>query len=307
MRPVDGGRARVRRIAVVLSVVTMLALLAAVAVGRSMLDGDATDADAAASPGPSDSDPAPDPTSAPPSASGSPSAAPRPTTVPAEPWRLVRVGDAVTMATGFTDPGTNDTHRCDFGWDDGAVTSGPAQGHGCKATHVYRHAGMYTITSTVTDDDGGVGRAPDLLVVVYDPAAGQVRGSGGLTAGGDGTFDFTAGYPRPSATEPTGSVTFALPPKVNLNLRNHQHLDWLVVTRDGRTAIKGTAERSPGHQVGFVLYGYHGAGPDRLRIVVWAGGPVPDGAPVLYDSRPGASFDLDRADPQPIDHGAIQT
>ena len=36
-----------------------------------------------------------------------------------------------------------------------------------------------------------------------------------------------------------------------------------------------------------------------------AHGPGPEGVPALYDNRPGGSFDLDRADPQPVDQGAI--
>jgi hypothetical protein len=179
---------------------------------------------------------------------------------------------------------------------------------------------MYTITSVVTDDDGGVLKVPGVLVVVYDPAAGTARGTGRLTPGDGGAFEFTASYPGLSATEPAGAVTFALPPQLRLNLRNHQHLDWLVVTPDGKLAIKGTAERSPGHNVGFLLYGYHGCpagqsdrcqpGPHRLRMVVWDstdGGPVPEGVPTLYDNRPGSSFDIDQADPQTIDQGVILT
>jgi len=241
------------------------------------------------------------PAEAEPSASASTSAAPVPTTAPAGPWRVVRVGDRVTMATSFTDPGTNDTHRCDFAWDDGTTTSGPAQGDACRATHAYPAAGMYTVTSTVTDDDGGVGRAPGVLVVVYDPAAGPVRGSGRLGPGGAGAFDFVAGYPRRSATAPDGVLTFALPPAVNLDLHDHQRLDWLVVTPAGRFAVKGTARGSAGHEVGFVLYGYR---PDRLRIVVWDGA-APEAGPVRYDSRPGTSFDLDAADPAPVEAGTI--
>ena len=312
----DGGRRRGRPGMVALSVVTMVTVLGAVAIAASLLPGDPSGTNAG-------DDQSPEPTAGTStSISTSASAGPirRPETVPAGPWRLLRVGDSATMTTEFTDPGTNDTHRCDIAWDDGATSSGPAQGHVCRGTHRYTRAGVYTVASTVTDDDGGVGRAPGVLVIVYDPAAGAVRGSGRLKPAGDGAFHFTASYPQPSATGPDGSVTFALPAKTGVNLRNHQHLDWLVATADGKIAIKGTAERGSGDEVGFVLYGYHGCragqadrcqpGPDRLRMVVWdatAHGPVPEGVPVLYDNRPGAPFALDRADPQPIAQGGILT
>lgn len=288
-----------------LSGFAMLAVLVAVALVGSLLHGDPTGADSA---DPSDGPSA----SAEPVPSASP--APAPSTGAAKPWRLFRVGDRVTTTTSFTDPGTNDTHTCDIAWDDGTTTSGPAPDHVCRGTHTYAHAGMYTITSVITDDDGGVLNVPGVLVIVYDPAAGAARGTGRLSSG---AFDFTARYPAPSTTEPGGSVTVALPSRLNLDLRNHQHLDWLVVTVDGKLAIKGTAERSPGHRVGFLLYGYVGCpagqaggcqpGPHRLRTVVWdtAGGPVPEGVPALDDNRPGGSFDLDRADPPAIDQGSI--
>jgi len=234
------------------------------------------------------------------------------------PWQLFRVGDPVTLTANFTDPGSNDTQTCAIAWDDGTTTRQDAPGSVCQATHRFTHAGMYTIRPLITDDDGGVSEATSVMVVVYDPAAGIGRGNGWLNPGGDGGFDFTASYPLRSATVPDGAVTFALPPAANLNLRNHQHLDWLVVTPDGKIAIKGTAERIPGQRVGFVLYGYYGCpagqssgcqpGPSRLRMVVWdstAHGPIPDGVPAIYDNRAGTSFDIDDADPQPINQGVI--
>jgi hypothetical protein len=75
----------------------------------------------------------------------------------------------------------------------------------------------------------------------------------------------------------------------------------------------------PGQNVGFVLYGYYGCpagvtegcqpGPHRLRVVVWDStqhGPIPEGAPALYDNRAGTSFDLDQANPQTVNQGLIQ-
>src|SRR6266516_4117364 len=306
VEPPDGERRNGRVTAVALSGFAMMALLSAIALVMWLLRGGAVPTDTA--------EPGHGPSA---SMSASTPADPAPSVVAAEPWRLVRVGDPVTVTTEFTDPGANDTHTCDIDWDDGARAPGPAPGDVCGGTHAYRHAGMYTIRSVVTDDDGGVLRVPGVLVVVYDPAAGAARGNGRLKPGQAGGFDFTARYPLRSATVPEGDVSFALPSRLNLDLRNHQHLDWLVVTPDGKIAIKGTAESAPGHKVGFLLYGYHGCpagqrdgcqpGPDRLRMVVWdhTNGPVPPGISPLYDDRPGMPFDIDQADPLAIDQGAI--
>jgi hypothetical protein len=235
------------------------------------------------------------------------------------PWQLFRVGDPVTLSTTFTDPGTNDTQSCTIRWDDGsAVQSFDAADGKCARTHTFTHAGMYTITPGITDDDAGVAEALQVMVIVYDPAAGVASGNGWLNSPGDTGFDFTGSYPTRAATVPDGAVTFALPPAANLNLRNHQHLDWMVVTPDGKIAIKGTAERIPGQNVGFVLYGYYGCpagqttgcqpGPHRLRMVVWdstADGPIPEGVPAIYDNRGAASFDVDQANPQTVSQGQL--
>lgn len=158
------GEGRGRLAAVVASGLAVLGLLAAVAVllGGGLLGDNGVDPVAGSSA----------------AASTSASADPAPTTpVPttpgpapsAKPWRVVRVGEPVTVALPFTDPGTNDTHRCDITWGDGTAYSGPAKNHECRATHAYRAAGTFTIRVVVTDDDGGSAEAPGLLVVVSGP------------------------------------------------------------------------------------------------------------------------------------------
>jgi hypothetical protein len=233
-------------------------------------------------------------------------------------WSLFRVGDTVPLSVPYLDPGSNDTQTCVVDWDDSRSDTYPGTGSDCDRPHVYTAAGMYTITVRITDDDGG-SDIRSTMVIVYDPAAGVGRGNGWLNAPGNTAFDFTSSYPTRAATVPDGAVTFALPPAANLNLRNHQQLDWLVVTPDGKVAVKGTAERIPGQRVSFVLYGYDGCptgqttgcqvGPDKLRMVVWDSathGPVPDDVPTIYDNRAGSSFDVDAANPQVIDSGVIQ-
>jgi hypothetical protein len=75
----------------------------------------------------------------------------------AGPDQTVNEGDTVNFDGSFTDPG-NDTHTITWDFGDGSTASGTT-----TPSHVYADDGIYTVTMTVTDDDGGVGS--DSLVV----------------------------------------------------------------------------------------------------------------------------------------------
>jgi Ca2+-binding RTX toxin-like protein len=68
-------------------------------------------------------------------------------------------GQAVTYSLPFTDAGTADTHTASIHWGDGTSSTGlvtEAAGVGTvSGSYLYTTAGNYTITFTVTDDDGG--------------------------------------------------------------------------------------------------------------------------------------------------------
>lgn len=76
----------------------------------------------------------------------------------------------VQLAT-FSDGGVLDTHTATVDWGDGtAVDVGTVnQGAGTvDGSHIYDVKGTYTVTVTVTDDDGGVGSATLQIEVVED-------------------------------------------------------------------------------------------------------------------------------------------
>jgi M6 family metalloprotease-like protein len=82
-------------------------------------------------------------------------------------------GEQVTFSGSFTDPGVLDTHTLVWNFGDGSTTSGTL-----TPAHAYGDNGVYTVTLTVTDDDGGVGidqlqvtAANVPPTVVYGPVA----------------------------------------------------------------------------------------------------------------------------------------
>ncbi len=68
-------------------------------------------------------------------------------------------GQSISLSGSFTDVGTQDTHTALINWGDGNVTVatiGQGAGSGTFAgIHAYSTGGIFTITVTLTDDDGG--------------------------------------------------------------------------------------------------------------------------------------------------------
>ncbi|MCI0394919.1 MAG: tandem-95 repeat protein [Chloroflexi bacterium] len=116
----------------------------------------------------------------------------------------VTVGAAAALAGSFADPG-QDSHTITWDFGDGQTASGTL-----TPTHLYENVGVYTVTLTVTDDDGGVGS--DQVVVTVIPArlflpiivgsGAQALGPGEM--GALSAPDILAGYP-------TGQDTPTLP------------------------------------------------------------------------------------------------
>lgn len=77
------------------------------------------------------------------------------------PDKSIGVGHRVTFLGSFIDPGVRDTHTITWDFGDGSSTSGTL-----TPTHTYTSTGVFKVTLTVTDDDGGVGR-DTLRVIVH--------------------------------------------------------------------------------------------------------------------------------------------
>ncbi|MFA5055377.1 MAG: PKD domain-containing protein [Dehalococcoidia bacterium] len=107
----------------------------------------------------------------------------------------VPIGSTINFNSSFTDPGWLDTHT--IAWDFGDGT--PVVTGTLTPTHTYASGGDYTVTLTVTDDDGGVGS--DTLTVHVNDA--PIADPGGPYTGDEGsaiTFNGSASY------DPDGSI-----------------------------------------------------------------------------------------------------
>lgn len=230
-------------------------------------------------------------------------------------WQVFKVGDPVAFDLRFQDLGSNDTHTCAVNWDDGQTQSVTAQNYACEATHQFTEPGMYTITSTVEDDDRG-GVRTSVMVIVYDPDGGFATSGAYLDspAGALTTAPTASGRlylqlnPKYTPGDPGPAVSGG---KISGNLRDAAFsldsatLDWLVVTQAGKAAAKGTATVNGESGYGYVVYGYDD--PDKLRLVVWrlSEGDYP-GSSTVYDNRRGSNYDLDLANPQELSGGSFQ-
>jgi PKD repeat protein len=99
-----------------------------------------------------------------------------PPDVDAGPDQTTYEGTMIFFSGSFTDPGWLDTHTILWDFGDGGTASGKL-----NTSHAYGDNGIYTVTLTVTDDDGGVGS--DTLIVEVFNVPPQV------TAGNNKTID----------------------------------------------------------------------------------------------------------------------
>ena len=91
--------------------------------------------------------------------------------VVAGPDQIIELGATTNVDSFFTDAGTADTHTATIAWGDGSPQSAgvvsEAGGSGTvDGSHVYADNGVFTVTFTVVDDDGGDG-SDTLTAVVF--------------------------------------------------------------------------------------------------------------------------------------------
>ena len=209
------------------------------------------------------------------------------------------INTSLGFSASFTDPGILDTHTALWDWDDGTGSPGLVEGDRVTGSHSYTKAGLYIVTLSIADDDGGSAAKSFEYVVVVDPKAGFVSGSAwidsppgaflpDLSLAGRATFHVLAKYPE-GATVPTGSTEFHLN-VANLNFKSTSY-EWLVIMGT-KAQVKGTGTINHAGNYGFMLSVIDDS-PDKFRIKIWNN----DTGELIYDSQPGVS---DIADPTVI-------
>jgi hypothetical protein len=243
------------------------------------------------------------------------------------PWQVFRVGEPIVFDAPITDSGSNDVHRCQYGWDDGEAWDDQfgANSRNCGVVHSYDHAGMYNVDLVVTDDDFAQGTA-SVMIVVYDTNEGtaSIAGTTATPAGalvdapsasGDTSLHYTAQYPSgnnvPEAEVKGQSLAWVDGTDFRLEL---DAMQWLVITEDGKIAGRGTGlvDGKPGYT--WVIYGWdycdgsnspgcQNIPSDRTRLVVFETAT----GKIAYDHSPGSTeFDVDRISPTVMTSGAVQ-
>ena len=215
------------------------------------------------------------------------------------------VGTAISATANFTDPGILDTHTAVWNWGDGTTSAGTVtetNGSGLVGgSHAYSLPGIYTVTLSVTDKDGGEDTAVFQYVVAYDPDGGFVTGGGWInspagastadpTATGRANFGFVAKYHK-GASVPDGQTQFQFKAG-DLNFHSTAY-EWLVVA-GARAQYKGSGTIDGAGDFGFMLTAIDGqkpggGGSDKFRIKIWD----KNGGEVIYDNLMGGSDDAE--------------
>ena len=195
------------------------------------------------------------------------------------------VGTSVNVNTIFTDPGVLDTHTAVLDWGDGTTSEGvvsETNGSGTvTGSHIYIVAGVYTLTLTVADKDGGIGQSSFRYIVIYDPEGGFVTGGGWINSPkgaytvdpnltGKVNFGFVSKYQQGTSV-PSGNTSFIFS-VADFKFQSTVY-DWLVIAGP-KAQYKGSGKVNEAGDYGFLLTvndGQVNGGEeiDRFRIKIW--------------------------------------
>jgi len=217
----------------------------------------------------------------------------------------VRLDVPIWLNAVFTDPGCLDTHVALIEWGDDQTTiiDLPVDDFDISESHLYSEAGVYRITLTVTDDDGGSdSMSIETYIVVYDPNCGFVTGGGWIiiqpgsypadpSLSGRCNFGFVSKYKKGQSV-PEGNTEFQFQVG-DVNFHSHTY-EWLVIIGP-KAMYKGTGtinhEGNYGFQVTVIDGKINGGGGiDKFRIKIW---DKDNNNEVVFDNNLGLPDDAD--------------
>jgi PKD repeat protein len=209
----------------------------------------------------------------------------------------VKVNILIPASATYTDPDSGDTHTATWEWGDGTASLAVVDQaeNQVSGTHTYSTPGIYTLTLTLTDNEGASDSETFQYVVVYDPTGGFVTGGGWIMspAGayvqdpsltGKAHFGFISKYKK-GATIPEGNTEFKFQ-TAGLSFKSEGY-EWLVVA-GSKAKFKGEGTVNGESGYGFMLSAIDGQ-PDLFRIKRWD--KVTENT--IYDNQLGEAIDTD--------------
>jgi hypothetical protein len=213
---------------------------------------------------------------------------------------------AVRNPVGFTgafSDESSDTHTAEWTFGAIAVAGVVTESNGSVAgSWVFGVPGVYSVRLAVRDQEGRSGVATtvngrEAAIVIYDPAAGSVKGSGRIDSpagayaadpglAGRADFRLDCKYHK-GATAPAGSARFQL--KVGKLDLHGDTFEWLAISGASvQLAGSGTVNGAGGYD--FLITAVDGqasggGGTDRLRLRITSRAT----GDVLYDNQRGAA------------------
>lgn len=213
-------------------------------------------------------------------------------TLPVDPWQL-NTTTPVSVSATYLDP-DNKNYTAVWDWGDGTSSPGtisnPSSGlFEVAGSHFYTSPGVYTVSLTLTDADGGsrtkssTGDKDETTsyIVVYDPSGGFVTGGGWIDSpegayvpepllSGKASFGFVSKYQKGKSI-PSGQTEFQFKAG-DLNFQSSAY-DWLVINKH-KAMFKGSGTINRAGNYGFQLSAIDEAltpstDDDLFRIMIW--------------------------------------
>ena len=213
-------------------------------------------------------------------------------TGPADPIALVSGSASAPISLAFTDPaGANDVYTARIDCGNGTPRSIPGISSPFSETCLYTSAGVFTVSVTIADEDGGTSAAAvHRYAIVYDPTGPPASGSGFISMTGDSKrkahFTFNADFSRGSLV-PRGKVKFWIP---GGSLDFESGVIQVLIVSGNRAQFWGPGMLDGG-PASFRITAVDGdragsdGSEDAFRIELWQRGTL------VFDTQPGAAQD----------------